>query len=259
MRILITGHKGFIGQNMMEALADHELTGYEWGDEPYSLDNIDRVIHLGAISSTSCTDIEALRAQNIMFSYDLINRCIERRIPIQIASSASVYGKNNTTFKETDVAWPDTLYAHSKLLVEREYLMKGLPSTVQFFRYFNVYGKYEDHKGDQASPYSKFRKQAEQGEIRLFGGSANFKRDFVPVETVIDVHKKFFDITDSGVWNIGTGEATSFKDVAKQIASETGAKIVEIPMPENLRKGYQAYTKADLTKLNNTLEEKWKT
>lgn len=254
MRILITGHKGFIGQNMMEALADeHELVGYEWGDEPYSLDNIDRVIHLGAISSTSCTDIKALKAQNIIFSCDLISRCIERRIPIQMASSASVYGKNNTTFRETDLAAPDTLYATSKLVVENWFLDTLVHSPVQFFRYFNVYGKYEDHKGDQASPYSKFRKQAEQGEIRLFEGSANFKRDFVPVETVIDVHKKFFDITDSGVWNVGTGEATSFEDVAKQIASETGAKIVEIPMPENLRKGYQAYTKADLTKLNETL------
>ena len=255
MRILITGHKGFIGQNMMEALADHDLTGYEWGDEPYSLDNIDRVIHLGAISSTSCTDIEALRAQNIMFSYDLIDRCIERRIPIQMASSASVYGKDNTSFKETDLAVPNTLYAYSKLLVETKYNLQQLPSTVQFFRYFNVYGKHEDHKGDQASPYSKFRKQAEQGEIRLFEGSANFKRDFVPVETVIDVHKKFFDIAESGVWNVGTGEATSFEDVAKQIASESGAEIVEIPMPANLRGGYQAYTKADLTKLNKTLKD----
>jgi len=255
MRILVTGHKGFIGQNMMEALADHDLVGYEWGDEPYSLDNIDRVIHLGAISSTSCTDIEALRAQNVMFSYELINRCIERRIPIQMASSASVYGKDNTTYVETDIAWPDTLYAFSKFLVERDYLSIDLPSTVQFFRYFNVYGKYEDHKGDQASPYSKFRKQAETGTIKLFEGSANFKRDFVPVETVIDVHKKFFDITESGVWNIGTGVAKSFESVAQQIAAETGAKIEEIPMPEHLRGGYQAYTQADLTKLNNTLGE----
>ncbi len=253
MRILITGHKGFIGQNMMEALADHELTGYEWGDEPYSLDNIDRVIHLGAISSTTCTDVEALRAQNVEFSIRLINRCRDRRIPIQMASSASVYGKDNTTFKETDLAAPNTLYASSKLVVENMFLDTWMPSPVQFFRYFNVYGKYEDHKGDQASPYSKFRKQAEQGEIRLFEDSDNFKRDFVPVETIIDVHKKFFNVTESGVWNIGTGEATSFEDVAKQIASETGAKIVEIPMPESLRGGYQTYTRADLTKLYETI------
>jgi ADP-L-glycero-D-manno-heptose 6-epimerase len=253
MRILVTGHKGFIGQNMMEALADHELTGYEWGDEPYSLDNIDRVIHLGAISSTACTDIEALREQNVRFSFDLIGQCIERKIPIQMASSASVYGRDNTTFKETDEPAPNTLYAHSKLLAELRYNLHNLPSTVQFFRYFNVYGKFEDHKGDQASPYSKFRKQAETGTIKLFEGSSNFRRDFVPVETVIDVHKKFFDITESGVWNVGTGVAKSFEAVAQQIAAETGAKIEEIPMPEHLRGGYQAYTQADLTKLTNTL------
>ena len=251
MRILITGHKGFIGQNMMEALADHELTGYEWGDKDYSLEGVDRVIHLGAISSTACTDIEALRAQNVMFSYDLIDRCIERNIPIQMASSASVYGKNNVTFKETDMPSPDTYYAKSKRLVEVKY--KTIPSTVQFFRYFNVHGRYEDHKDNQASPYHKFRKQAEQGVIKIFEGSKEFKRDFVPVETVIDVHKKFFDVAESGIWNVGTGETKSFDEVAREIASETGAEVVEIPMPAKLRGGYQTYTKADLTKLNSTI------
>ena len=251
MRILITGHKGFIGQNMVEALADHDLSLYEWGDKDYSLEGVDRVIHLGAISSTTCTDIEALRAQNVMFSYDLIDRCIERNIPIQMSSSASVYGKDNVTFKETDTVIPTSLYAYSKYLVENNY--KEVPSTVQFFRYFNVYGKYEDHKGEQASPYHKFRKQAEQGVIRIFEGSKEFKRDFVPVETVIDVHKKFFDITESGIWNVGTGETKSFDEVAREIASETGAEVVEIPMPANLRGGYQTYTKADLTKLNGTI------
>lgn len=251
MRILITGHKGFIGQNMVEALADHDLSLYEWGDKDYSLEGVDRVIHLGAISSTTCTDIEALRAQNVMFSYDLIDRCIERNIPIQMSSSASVYGKDNVTFKETDTVIPTSLYAYSKYLVENNY--KKVPSTVQFFRYFNVYGKYEDHKGEQASPYHKFRKQAEQGVIRIFEGSKEFKRDFVPVETVIDVHKKFFDITESGIWNVGTGKTKSFDEVAREIASETGAEVVEIPMPANLRGGYQTYTKADLTKLNSTI------
>ena len=253
MRILITGHKGFIGQNMVEALADHDLSLYEWGDKDYSLEGIDRVIHLGAISSTACTDIEALRAQNVMFSYDLIDRCIERNIPIQMASSASVYGKDNVTFKETDTVIPTSLYAYSKYLVENNY--KSVPSTVQFFRYFNVYGKYEDHKGEQASPYHKFRKQAEQGVIKIFEGSKEFKRDFVPVETVIDVHKKFFDVVESGIWNVGTGETKSFDEVAREIASETGAEVVEIPMPAKLRGGYQTYTKADLTKLKRTMKD----
>jgi ADP-L-glycero-D-manno-heptose 6-epimerase len=247
MHILITGYKGFIGQNMVEALADHDLSLYEWGDKDYSLDGVDHVIHLGAISSTACTDIEKLQAQNVMFSYDLIDRCIESKIPIQMASSASVYGKDNVTFKETDVAMPSTPYAYSKYLVETKY--KSASSTVQFFRYFNVYGKYEDHKGEQASPYHKFRKQADRGVISIFEGSSRFCRDFVPVETVIDVHKRFFDIAESGIWNVGTGSAKSFEDVAREIASETGAEIVEIPMPSNLQSGYQTYTKADLTKL----------
>jgi ADP-L-glycero-D-manno-heptose 6-epimerase len=121
---------------------------------------------------------------------------------------------------------------------------------VQGFRYFNVYGPYEDHKGDQASPYHKFTKQAkETGVIKIFEGSENFKRDFVSVETVVDVHRRFFTVHESGVWNIGTGIAKSFKEVAEEIARQYNAKIEYIPIPENIAKQYQKYTQADLTKL----------
>jgi nucleoside-diphosphate-sugar epimerase len=110
MAILITGHKGFIGQNMMAALPG--AVGHEWGDGHWSLDGIDRVIHLGAISSTACTDDKKLREQNIDSSIDLLYMCASRKIPFQFASSAGVYGPNNTTFRETDRPDPRTLYAH---------------------------------------------------------------------------------------------------------------------------------------------------
>ena len=259
MRILITGYKGFIGQNMVESLSDHDLSLYEWGDAGYSLHNIDQVIHLGAISSTACMDIEKLRIQNIQFSIDLIDACLERSIPIQVSSSASVYGLENTTFEETDKPDPIIPYSYSKFAVENHYFINILNSPVQFFRYFNVYGKYEDHKGSQASPYHQFRKQAtETGEIRLFEGSKGFYRDFVPVEKVIEVHKAFFDIGKSGIWNVGTGEIKSFDEVARIIAIETNAKIKEIPMPENLKTGYQKYTRANMNKTNWTISENYK-
>jgi ADP-L-glycero-D-manno-heptose 6-epimerase len=127
-------------------------------------------------------------------------------------------------------------------------------NIVQGFRYFNVYGPYEAHKGNQASPYHQFKKQAiETGVIKLFKGSENYFRDFVPVETVINTHIKFLDIKESGVWNVGTGTVKSFQEVAEEIASLYNVRIEYIDMPDNLKSSYQEYTKADLTKLNRTL------
>jgi ADP-L-glycero-D-manno-heptose 6-epimerase len=247
MRILITGHKGFIGQNMVKAFSDHELSLCEWGDN-YSLYGIDQVIHLGAISDTRCTDWDALRRQNVEFSLTLIERCQQKRIPIQVASSAAVYGANNTTFCETDKTAPGNMYALSKEMVE-QYLGKITPvAPVQIFRYFNVYGPHEDHKGEQASPFHKFREQAKTGTIKIFEGSENFKRDFIHVGRVIEIHKKFFEIDKSGIWNVGTGRTMSFLDVAKLARAEFGAEIETIPMPD--LPGYQKFTQANVLKLN---------
>jgi ADP-L-glycero-D-manno-heptose 6-epimerase len=249
MAILITGHKGFIGQNMMAALPG--AVGYDWDDGTVQLDGIDRVIHLGAISSTACTDLKKLRAQNIQFSVDLLYACAARKIPFQFASSAGVYGPNNTTFRETDTPDPRTPYAQSKAFVEHMIQSKKWPMPVQVFRYFNVYGPHEHHK-DQPSPHSRFRLQAAAtGTIEVFEGSDEIYRDFVPVERVVEVHKRFFDLDVSGVYNLGTGKAQSFMDVARSVALETNAEIVTVPMPEI--SGYQRYTQADMTKTNALL------
>lgn len=252
MRILITGHKGFIGQNMVKALSDHDLSLCEWDDQ-YCLYGIDRVIHLGAISDTRCQDWVALRKQNVGFSITLIEQCQKYGIPIQVASSASVYGPNNTTFREDDPVEPANLYAESKVLVE-QYVQTMTPtSPVQIFRYFNVYGPHEDHKGDQASPFHKFREQAKTGTVKIFEGSYNFRRDFIHVDQVIDAHKKFFEVSESGIWNVGTGKTLSFEEVAVLASSEFAAKIQAIPMPSDLV-GYQKFTKADMKKLTATIE-----
>jgi ADP-L-glycero-D-manno-heptose 6-epimerase len=252
MRILITGHKGFIGQNMVKALADHDLNLCEWGDD-YSLYGIDRVIHLGAISDTRCTDWMALRKQNVGFTITLMERCQKAGIPIQIASSASVYGPNNTTFKETDPVAPANLYAESKAMVEAYFHTMKPAAPVQLFRYFNVYGPHEDHKGEQASPFHKFREQAKTGTITLFEGSNTFRRDFIHVDRVVATHKSFFNITESGMWNVGTGGTMSFEDVAHLANDGFQAKIRYIPVPTNLV-GYQKFTQADTVKLKATLK-----
>ena len=249
MASLINGHRGFIGQNMMKALPGS--VGHEWGDGEPNLDGIERVIHLGAISSTACRDWDALLQQNVISSVRLITACEERGIPIQIASSAAVYGPDNTTFVETDKPQPLNPYALSKFIVEKYVERHNWGIPVQLFRYFNVYGPHEDHK-DQPSPHSLFRRQAAaDGVIRVFEGSEGVFRDFVPVERLIEVHKRFFDLDVCGVYNLGTGNVQSFMDVATSVAIETNAEIVTVPMPEI--SGYQRYTRADMTKTNAML------
>lgn len=257
MKILVTGYKGFIGQNLTEYLDKNniEWVGYEWGDEKYSLEGITRVIHLGAISSTTYSNVKQLLVQNYYFTIRLIEECQAKGIPIQISSSASVYGTDNVTFRETDTPAPKNHYAWSKYLVEEYCNQRYFNTSVQLFRYFNVYGKYEDHKGNQASPYHIFTRQAlETGIIKLFEKSEYYKRDFVPVEDVCSFHHKFFNIKESGIWNIGTGVTTSFSDVAESIASKYNAKINTIPMPQTIANSYQKYTCANMSKTYNTLK-----
>jgi ADP-L-glycero-D-manno-heptose 6-epimerase len=257
MKILITGYKGFIGQNMVNALKDkHQLSLYEWGEEPPDFEGLDWCIHLGAISSTAEQNVEKVMKQNHDFSCVVLMACQMNGVNLQYASSASVYGLSQN-FKEDAPKSPQSPYAWSKYLFDRHIEnQKFSDIIVQGFRYFNVYGPHEDHK-DQPSPHHMFTKQAkETGVIKLFEGSENFQRDFVPVEKVIDLHQKFFDVKESGIWNIGTGEPISFEYVARNIAGQYGANIEYIPIPEHIKKQYQKYTCADLTKINQSLNDK---
>jgi ADP-L-glycero-D-manno-heptose 6-epimerase len=250
MKILVTGHRGFIGSNMLKHLSNHEVITYEWGDKYPDVTGLDWVIHMGAISYTTERNVEKVMTQNYDFSCCLLYDCIAKGVNFQYSSSASVYGLNKE-FKETSPVDPKTPYAWSKYLFER-YANTKLDSgiRIQGFRYFNVYGPGEDHKANQASPYHQFQKQFETtGKIKVFENSENYHRDFVPVDTVCETHIKFFDVTESGVWNVGTGKAKSFLEVAKSFTDN----LETIPMPDILKDSYQSYTCADLTKLHNTL------
>lgn len=259
MKVLVTGYKGFIGQHAVFKLQqlDIPFVTYEWGEEYPSLNDITHVMHFGAISSTTETDWNKVMEQNYDFSRKLLSDCNFHDIHFQWSSSASIYGLG-LDFKEDAPPDPRTPYAVSKYLFERyatQWVSTRIP--IQAFRYFNVYGDYgEEHKGDQASPHHKFRKQIkETGVIKLFEGSENFKRDFIHVNEVLDIQFAFLDKPLSGVWNIGTGKAKSFLDVAKDICLEQGATIEFIPMPENLKNSYQKYTCADLTNLKKVLDK----
>ena len=253
MKILVTGYKGFIGGHMYRSLLEqgHSVDGYEYGDVYPTINKYDWIVHIGAISSTTERDVDKIMSQNYDFSVALYREARHFGVNFQFSSSASVYGFNKE-FKETSPVDPKTPYAWSKYMFERymtNHPMRG--SVAQAFRYFNVYGpEGEEHKGDQASPHYKFKMQAELADrVRVFEGSANYLRDFIHVSDVVKIQQKFLDISESGIYNLGSGKAQSFLDVAKKYTT----KIVEIPMPEVLKSSYQEYTCADMSKTNQML------
>lgn len=257
MKILVTGYKGFIGSNLYENLIkdDYDVDGFDWGDPYPKVKKYDWVMHLGAISSTTETNVEKIMMQNYDFSVDLYKDCRHHEVNFQFASSASLYGLKNS-FNEDDPVDPRTPYAWSKYMFEKYLTEHKRTANVQIFRYFNVYGSGEEHKGSQASPYCQFEKQAKQtGVIKVFENSEKYQRDFIHVSQIITFHKLFMEKNVSGVFNLGNGTTRSFMDVADQIAPLYNAEIQTIPMPDNLKHSYQEYTCADMRKTWKVLED----
>jgi ADP-L-glycero-D-manno-heptose 6-epimerase len=150
-----------------------------------------------------------------------------------------------------------SLYAQSKALLDHEVarLLATNPKyKIQGWRYFNVYGPCEGHKGEQASPITKFTNQAlDDNNIKIFKNSDNFKRDFICVDDIIRIKYETSSKSVSGIYNLGTGNPVSFKYVAQEIAKKFNASLEEIEFPENLKGQYQEYTCADLTKLRTVI------
>lgn len=259
MKILITGSRGFIGSHAVsfwQKQNAHQIVTYEWDENTLPrIEGLDWVFHFGAISSTTETDVAKVMRQNYDFSVWLYEECRKHDVNFQWSSSASVYGLGQD-FKETAPVDPRSPYAWSKYLFEHYVAHNPIHVRCQGFRYFNVYGANETHKGSQASPYHQFSIQARStGIIKIFEGSEHFHRDFVPVEQVLKIQYEFVrqDINENGVWNIGTGRTRSFLEVAQENAQQYGALIERIPFPEHLNHSYQKYTCADLSKLKSTL------
>ena len=248
MKILITGNKGFIGQNMVNRLTkDHELYGYELNmtDLP-DVRGMDKVIHFGAISSTTERDVDKIINVNLEFSRWLYEECCKHDVHFQYSSSASVYGQTQH-FTENGPLRPESPYAWSKYLFDRWLWHEQVvhPITVQGFRYFNVYGQHEDHKGDQASPIHKFAKQIkETGKLKLFEESENFWRDFVCVDDVVDIVLN--NDKPSGIYDLGTSNPITFQEVGELVAEKYNGTIEYIPFPEHLEGKYQTYTCAKI-------------
>lgn len=288
--IIVTGGAGFIGSNLIKALnergesnillVDHLVNGRkmlnisdldiaDYMDKAEFIQRIDEsgfwdgvrgVFHQGACSATTEWDGEFVMKNNYDYSKRILHQCIENNIAFIYASSASVYGNGDHGFSvDRSCEQPINMYAYSKFQFD-QYVRRLLPTTtspIVGFRYFNVYGPREQHKGSMSSTAFHFNNQVKENKVaRLFEGcdgmaNGEQRRDFVYVGDVVDVNLWFFDHPEHrGIFNVGTGTAEPFNAIAEAVIAWHGEGSIEyIPFPEHLKGAYQSYTQADISDL----------
>ena len=304
MYTIVTGAAGFIGSRLITALnqrgvsdiiavdnlenadkfrnlVDGEIADYI--DKREFLERlvadhfhgaVDAVLHQGACSDTMQSDGRYVMDNNYRYSRALLDWCQDEEVPYLYASSASVYGAGPVFREERRFEAPLNVYGYSKFLFD-QHVRRRLESRVApiaGFRYFNVYGPNEAHKGRMASvAFHAFNQFVESGTVKLFVGSAGYgdgeqRRDFVHVDDVVAVNLHFLGARDtSGIYNCGTGRAQTFNDVARAVINGVRATrnedalsleamvaqglVAYIPFPAALIGKYQSTTEADLTQL----------
>ena len=301
---VVTGAAGFIGSNLVRALNDRGVTeiiavdDLAQGDKFANLVDceiadyldkdaflelleeggfngaIDALLHQGACSDTTERDGRFMMRNNYDYSKTLLDYCTAEEVPYVYASSAAIYGARTGFRENPDSEAPLNVYGYSKHLFDQLVRRRAGDRTAQVvgLRYFNVYGPREQHKGRMASVASHFFNQYRaSGSVKLFEGSGGYgngeqRRDFISVEDVVKVNLYFLDHPElSGIYNVGTGAAQSFNDVAaatvnacRRAAGEpeltlalmqAQGAIRYIPFPQDLEGKYQSYTQADMTAL----------
>ena len=294
--ILVTGGAGFIGSALVWGLnqkgrndivvTDHFGLGDKWQnlarrkiDYAVPLESfrswlnnnsrdIEAVFHLGACSATTQRDADYLMNNNVLFTKELWDYCAARSIPLLYASSAATYGAEEEHFSDDHRDIPSLVpinkYGFSKHLFDAWAIKQSLTPPSWFgFKFFNVYGPQEYHKGAQASVvYHAYPQVRDRGELRLFKsyrdsiGHGEQQRDFVYVKDIIRIMLHFWTNAKhipSGLYNLGTGEARSFKDLGSAVfdALDKKPRFDWIEMPDSLKSQYQYFTQANLDKLRS--------
>ena len=307
MKIVVTGAAGFIGSNIIRGLnargvddiiavddltqgdkfknlADLQITDYVDAGDFYDLfaegafGDVEAVFHEGACSDTMEPDGKYMMDNNYTLSCELFHACQDQGARLLYASSAATYGGSSTFSESPEFEKPLNVYGYSKLLFDQRLRrelgarFENASTQVAGFRYFNVYGPREQHKGRMASvAFHQFHQFQADGKVKLFGDYGGYAaggqmRDFVFIDDVVAVNLWFLDHPgQSGIFNLGTGKAQPFNDVAISVINALrtsqneaplsieeaarGGLIDYTPFPAALVGKYQSYTQADLSRL----------
>jgi len=223
----------------------------------------DFIIHMGACSSTTETNGDYLIENNYLYSKRLAKWALSRKVPFLYASSAATYGDGSSGYSDDDQVSlglkPLNLYGYSKQLFDLWLIKNGLTAQVTGFKFFNVFGPNEYHKDNMRSVIAKVFDGVSRGEkMRLFRSyvkeypDGEQKRDFIYIKDAVDIVYYFMEHPDKhGIFNVGTGNARSWNDLARGLFAALGKpeQIEYIDMPGQIRDKYQYFTQADLSKL----------
>lgn len=262
--------KNLVGKSFIDILPPEKLFDFLIGKEK----EIEAVIHMGACSSTICTDEMYLYQNNYKFTQRLAEYCVSNDIRFIYASSAATYGDGSYGFSdevcELHNLMPINMYAYSKHLFDLWARRENLFNKIVGLKYFNVFGPNENHKGPMSSMILKMTdKIKNDGIIKLFKSNdlKNFKdgeqkRDFIYVKDAVKMTCLFLEEkykNEAGLFNIGTGKASSWNELALALfkALKKDVKIDYIEMPVELNKQYQNFTQANMTKFLKLVNNKF--